>query len=327
MRKLSLSALLFLSLAGSTTTAQAAESPPLAQVTAQEEAARIYHDIVTGMYPAFNEKQCGEEMVRVLQLLTRLPKEASLNEEGLLAKLRKLDCIGRHFHVIEKWSFEEQGGAQCSQPALSLKWSGVWVLAVRDFYVDAKNFGSITACTNREKEFRLFLEEIWSYRTGAWPNDPLILDLRDNAGGSVKLLEFFVGALFSPSSQTIIYTDAHRRGRTVVRTAIKGFFRCPEAILVNAETASSGEVTAEIIRDWCPQTPVIGQVTYKKGVSSRILPLGNFSVWFPTSERLIGSSQRIISDTGVVPDIETEPGKELETALKYIEEHLTAAER
>ena len=95
----------------------------------------------------------------------------------------------------------------------------------------------------------------------------VVLDLRDNGGGSLQAAIGVVGCFMSTER---VLTSVYRRREEVYET--KGLPVCrdlPLAVLVNAESASASEVVAAALQDY-QRGFVLGEHTYGKGVVQNV---------------------------------------------------------
>ena len=98
----------------------------------------------------------------------------------------------------------------------------------------------------------------------------------------------------------------------------KGLFGCPKAILVGGNTASSAEIVADVVLSWCPDTVSVGQQTYGKFAGTAYFSLGMAKIQVSSEIWVTGRRTKSLNYQGIIPDIVTSPGQELEVALKYI---------
>lgn len=104
--------------------------------------------------------------------------------------------------------------------------------------------------------------------------DGIILDLRDNAGGSLSSAVGICEMLL-PAGKTIVET----RGREQVlheryATIVDGVYQAlPLAIIINQNSASAAEIVAACLQDH-GRAVVVGQRSFGKGTVQQLLPIG-----------------------------------------------------
>jgi carboxyl-terminal processing protease len=138
----------------------------------------------------------------------------------------------------------------------------------------------------------------------------VILDLRDNAGGSLGSAVAICEMLL-PAGKTIVETrgrDDVLRERYVSKS--EGAYReMPVVVIVNRNSASASEIVAACLQDHHRAT-VVGERSFGKGTVQQMLPLGSSllkltwaSFWRPSGaniNRAAGSPET--ADWGVSPD-------------------------
>jgi carboxyl-terminal processing protease len=102
-----------------------------------------------------------------------------------------------------------------------------------------------------------------------------VLDLRDNAGGSLSAAVGVCEALL-PAHEMIVETrgrDAKLLQRYV--TKVDGKYRdMPVAVIVNQNSASAAEIVAACLQDQ-KRAVIVGERSFGKGTVQQLLPLGN----------------------------------------------------
>ena len=129
----------------------------------------------------------------------------------------------------------------------------------------------------------------------------LILDIRDNPGGSVRELREITMLLHPPGVMYYI----HRRGSPSVPVVAAGNFAFERiVVLVNENTASAGEVLAGSLQA-SGIAAVIGSPTFGKGTAQEYIrmPSGG-TLRLSTMEFRLPSGARI-NGYGIIPDIRT----------------------
>jgi len=136
----------------------------------------------------------------------------------------------------------------------------------------------------------------------------LILDLRDNPGGSLLEAIWVAGMFLAPGP--VIQTRGRMIGATwkydvpcLARRAWTG----PMAVLVNEDTASSAELVASALAERGRAT-IVGRRTFGKGAVQICFPIqwGAGAVCL-TMARVYDAGGRCLDGRGVVPDIEVVP--------------------
>lgn len=128
----------------------------------------------------------------------------------------------------------------------------------------------------------------------------LILDLRQNGGGSistaVKLLDVFL------TGGTEVFTLTPAEGEPVVyETESDDSWDVPIVILVDEKTASCSEIVSAALRDCCGAT-LLGTQTRGKGVYQDALPLEQGTLTF-TLGRISTPKTPCWQDVGLTPDV------------------------
>ena len=155
----------------------------------------------------------------------------------------------------------------------------------------------------------------------------LILDLRNNSGGYVDTAIDVASAFIGPS--VVFYQQDKTQNREPV-TAEKDSIiptGMNMVVLVNARTASAGEIVAGALQD-TGRYPLIGLSTYGKGAITTLKPIASSSALFLTSALWYTPNLRSVEVTGLTPDIEIQQMLESDTVpvipdiIKVAVEHL-----
>src|SRR5690625_509106 len=125
--------------------------------------------------------------------------------------------------------------------------------------------------------------------------DGLIMDLRNNGGGSLHEANQLV-SLFIPSAPTVQVRDARGRGRVEKGQNIGIRYDGPMAVLVNRFSASASEIFAGAMQDY-GRALVLGDTTFGKGTVQALLPLNHGQLKltqakFRSEERRVGKEGR-----------------------------------
>ena len=192
------------------------------------------------------------------------------------------------------------------------------VIDIPKFYIDfeAANKGDPNY-KSTTRDVKKLLEELKAEKV-----DGVIIDLRDNGGGSLHEVNTLIG-LFIKSGPTVQVKDI--TGRVYVSTDKDNLitYTGPLAVLVNRISASASEIFAGAIQDY-HRGIIIGTQTYGKGTVQAMLPLSSGQITLTQQKfyRITGGSTQ---NKGVLPDIDlpslyniTEVGESaLEAALPW----------
>ncbi len=133
----------------------------------------------------------------------------------------------------------------------------------------------------------------------------LILDLRNNPGGSLDVVAPIADELF-PAGPIITMVD--RDGKEVPRSRImsdNGYLNLPMVVLVNKNSASASELLSGGIQDY-KVGKLIGVTTYGKGVAQSFRQLKDGTWLKYTSNKYLTGGGRCPQDTGFTPDVVVE---------------------
>jgi C-terminal processing protease CtpA/Prc len=139
----------------------------------------------------------------------------------------------------------------------------------------------------------------------------LILDLRNNPGGSVDT-ELYVAGSFIPGGDTVtVFTMKTRKGDEVMRARNKGreIFMGRMVVLVNSNSASASEITARIMQ-LQDRATVVGDRTAGAVVTSRMFyrevggveRVMNYAASISVADVIMPDGNRL-ENVGVTPDI------------------------
>jgi carboxyl-terminal processing protease len=180
----------------------------------------------------------------------------------------------------------------------------IGVIRIPEFYIDFDeraagnpNYNSLT------RDVRKLLTDLETKHI-----DGLILDIRNNGGGSVDEAANLAG-LFIPHGPVVQLRSSDDK-ITVVRSTDTPVYSGPLAVLVDRLSASASEIFAGAIQDY-RRGVIIGNDTYGKGVATQFVDLGQMTddqadagqLMFVSDKfyRVTGASTQ---DKGVTPDIQ-----------------------
>lgn len=172
----------------------------------------------------------------------------------------------------------------------------IGIINIPDFYMDFDayqrqdpNYVSTT------RDVRRLLEELKQDRV-----DGVIIDLRNNGGGSLPEVNSLVG-LFIDKGATVQIKD--RNGRVNVLSDYDSgvVYDGPLAVMVNRLSASASEIFAGAIQDY-QRGIVLGSQTFGKGTVQTLIPLrqGQLKITRSKFYRISGATTQ---NQGVLPDI------------------------
>jgi C-terminal processing protease CtpA/Prc len=157
-------------------------------------------------------------------------------------------------------------------------------------------------------EFDLENEQISTVMKKARDKKALILDLRDNPGGTVDCLLELAGYFFD--SETIAFNLTKRDGKEAVKIKPHGdrIFKGKTVILINSKSASAAELLAKMLQ-LTQKAIVIGDRSsggvmqsrvyiHELGTESKVIPYGA-SI---TNADIIMNDGKSIERVGVIPD-------------------------
>jgi carboxyl-terminal processing protease len=172
----------------------------------------------------------------------------------------------------------------------------IGVIDIPTFYIDFKalqkgdkNYKSTT------RDVRNLLRELKQAEV-----DGIIIDLRDNGGGSLQEANFLTGLFINRGPTVQIRTKSNRVDLLYDRDA-RTTYDGPLAVLVNRLSASASEIFAGAIQDY-QRGVVIGSQTFGKGTVQSLIPLnrGQLKLTQAKFYRISGESTQ---HQGIIPDI------------------------
>jgi carboxyl-terminal processing protease len=130
--------------------------------------------------------------------------------------------------------------------------------------------------------------------------DGLIIDLRNNGGGSLQEADTLTG-LFIKSGPTVQVKSARRRANVYADTDGAVTWDGPMGVMVNRLSASASEIFAGAIQDY-GRGLILGSQTFGKGTVQTLIPLnrGQLKITAAKFYRVSGQSTQ---HQGVLPDV------------------------
>lgn len=173
----------------------------------------------------------------------------------------------------------------------------IGVIDLPTFYIDFKGAQSNQSdyrSTTRDVK-RLILE---LKKEGI---DGLVIDLRENGGGSLQEVNTLLG-LFIKSGPTVQIKDSSSQIASLADESNRVVYEGPLTVLVNRLSASASEIFAGAIQDY-NRGIVLGGQTFGKGTVQALQPLnhGQLKLTHAKFYRISGDSTQ---NRGVIPDID-----------------------
>jgi carboxyl-terminal processing protease len=174
----------------------------------------------------------------------------------------------------------------------------IGVIDIPTFYVDFQasqqgdpNFRSTT------RDVRNLITKLEEEEGGI---DGLIIDLRNNGGGSLQEADTMTG-LFIESGPTVQVKSARRRASVYSDTDDEVAYDGPMAVMVNRLSASASEIFAGAMQDYA-RALILGSQTFGKGTVQTLIPLnrGQLKITAAKFYRVSGQSTQ---HQGILPDV------------------------
>ncbi|MEM7099985.1 MAG: carboxy terminal-processing peptidase [Pseudomonadota bacterium] len=130
--------------------------------------------------------------------------------------------------------------------------------------------------------------------------DGLIIDLRNNGGGSLQEADTMTG-LFIESGPTVQVKSARRRANVYSDVDESIAWDGPMAVMVNRLSASASEIFAGAIQDY-GRGVIIGSQTFGKGTVQTLIPLNRGQLKL-TAAKFYRVSGQSTQHQGILPDV------------------------
>ncbi len=172
----------------------------------------------------------------------------------------------------------------------------IGVITIPTFYLDIKaQHSGYPDYKSTTRDVKRLLMELNNEKI-----DGLIVDLRENGGGSLQEVNSLIG-LFIKHGPTVQVRSSNGRVEILGDPDPKIFYDGPLVVLVNRMSASASEIFAGAIQDY-GRGIIIGDRTFGKGTVQTLLPLnrGQLSATSAKFYRISGESTQL---HGVTPDI------------------------
>jgi len=173
----------------------------------------------------------------------------------------------------------------------------IGVIDLPTFYIDFKGAQSNQAdYRSTTRDVKRLIEELKKENI-----DGLVIDLRENGGGSLQEVNTLLG-LFIKSGPTVQIKDSSNQIASLADESDTVVYDGPLTVLVNRLSASASEIFAGAIQDY-NRGIVLGGQTFGKGTVQALQPLnhGQLKLTHAKFYRISGDSTQ---NRGVIPDID-----------------------
>ncbi len=128
----------------------------------------------------------------------------------------------------------------------------------------------------------------------------LIFDLRNNDGGDIDSVCSVLDMILPKG--TIVTTENKATGKSDPVVSDSSQISLPMCVLINGNTYGAAELFAADIRDF-GKGKLIGETTAGKAVAQQIVPLGDQTAVYLSTQKFFPTSGKSFEDIGVKPDI------------------------
>lgn len=129
--------------------------------------------------------------------------------------------------------------------------------------------------------------------------DGIILDLRNNRGGLLRIAKDIVDELIP---EGVIVSTKDKNGKSIEYKADDKYIDTPMVVLINGNSASASEVVAGALKDY-KRAKLVGEKSFGKGVVQTIIPLTDGSAIKLTTSQYFTPSGVCIQGIGIEPDV------------------------
>ena len=193
-----------------------------------------------------------------------------------------------------KIKLEEQAA---QKEVLSLGKTKIGIITIPSFYIDFDAFqANKPDYRSTTRDVKKLIEELKKENVEA-----LILDLRNNGGGSLEEAKTLVGLFIEKGPIVQIKNTFSNRTKTLYDKDSEQAWSKPLAVVINRYSASASEIFAGAIQDY-QRGLIIGNQSFGKGTIQSLLPLnsGQLKITHGKFYRISGKSTQHM---GIVPDL------------------------
>jgi len=173
----------------------------------------------------------------------------------------------------------------------------VGVITIPTFYIDFE------ALRRGDPDYRSTTRDVYHLLTELMEEDVegIIIDLRDNGGGSLQEAHALTG-LFIDSGPIVQIRHANARVRREGKARSTPYYDGPLTVLINRLSASASEIFAGALQDY-GRALILGSQSFGKGTVQSLTPLRHGQLKLTESKfyRISGKSTQ---HRGIVPDLE-----------------------
>ncbi|MBK9961109.1 MAG: carboxy terminal-processing peptidase [Saprospiraceae bacterium] len=255
------------------------------------------NDIITGV------QQEGKDIVDIKGMLIDDVVKMIRGKKGtkVTLKVKKPDGSLKDITIVRDEVIMDEGFARSALVGVDSILKNVGYIKLPKFYADFENPNGASCAKDVQKELRKL--------RGAGAQS-LILDLRNNGGGSLQEVVEMAGLFFKDGP--VVQVRDRERISPYADSDPGVDFDGPVAILVNSNSASASEILAACLQDYKRAVIIGGEPTFGKGSVQRFInfdrmpgndefkPLGEMKITIQKYYRVNGGSVQL---KGVEPDI------------------------
>lgn len=142
--------------------------------------------------------------------------------------------------------------------------------------------------------------------------ESLIIDLRNNGGGSVDAVCAIADELLAEGP--IVFTE-YKDEERIERSSDAACIELPMAVLMNGNSASASEILAGALQDY-DVAKIVGTQSYGKGIVQSIIDLQDGTALKLTTAKYYTPNGNNIHEIGITPDVEIDLPEELKTLVE-----------
>ena len=140
----------------------------------------------------------------------------------------------------------------------------------------------------------------------------LIIDLRNNGGGSVEAVSNIADELLPEGP--IVFTE-YKDSERVERSSDAACVELPMVVLMNGNSASASEILAGALQDY-GMAKIVGTQSYGKGIVQSVIDLQDGTALKITTAKYYTPNGNNIHEIGITPDVEIDLPEELKTMVE-----------